>query len=182
VILLRLVATFIVTAIGVGVVGPEAKAKAAVAEPTGEAVVSVTEVSAHTGAATTETSATAEVSVAHSSTHMASASATVVAATTATVATTTTAATTTATAATSRECGCRRHGAAQSQSHCKNDHNLTQHHEPPLRMLSASAVGFGDRHRSAPGMCLSSEDALTVSEVGRRPQKKNPPYSKAIVA
>jgi hypothetical protein len=40
-----------------------------------------------------------------------------------------------ATTATASECAGRRHGAAESESHCKNDHHLTQHDKPPLRMF-----------------------------------------------
>jgi hypothetical protein len=82
--------------------------------------------------AAAEPSAAAEVSAAHSSTHMAAA------ATTATAV-----AATTTTAATSRECGCRRQRATERESHCKNDHNLTQHDKSPLRMLSAFALVLG---------------------------------------
>src|SRR5437899_8500246 len=57
--------------------------------------------------------------------------------------------------ATARECGCRRHGAAESESHCKNDHSLTQHNKPPSRMLFCARRDFEDCHRS-PDMCLSS--------------------------
>src|SRR5262249_49546682 len=41
---------------------------------------------------------------------------------------------------TPRERACRRHGPAERESHCKNDHHLTQHEKPPLRMFSASTL------------------------------------------
>jgi hypothetical protein len=44
-----------------------------------------------------------------------------------------------ATTDTARECTCRRHGAAESESHCKNDHHLAQHDKPPLRLFLHSA-------------------------------------------
>jgi len=98
-------------------------------------------------AATAETSATAHVAAAHSSTHMAAA---------ATVAAT-------ATTATARECGCRRHGAAKSESYCKNHHNLTQHDKPPSRMLSASAMVSGIAIGRPPDMCVSSRRRVNTS-------------------
>jgi hypothetical protein len=126
-------------AIGVVVVRPVAEAiKAAIA---GEPDMSAVEVSAHVTATAVETSATGEVAAANSSTHVATAATHMAA---------------TATASASRECGCCWHGTAESESHCKNDHDFTQHDKPPLRMLSASAVVSGIVDGSAPGMCLSS--------------------------
>jgi hypothetical protein len=90
-------------------------AEASAAEPT------ATKASADMRAATPESSPTAEMSAAtHSATHMAAAMA--------------------AAATTARECGCRRHGAAQCESRCKNDHCLTQHDKPPSQMLSTPVV------------------------------------------